>query len=109
MTVPSEWCIASTSIQSVLVRARRNYADSGTMGRATLVAAGRGSKNYLLTCVLCSRNILIVMNNIPASNGNDAARIYNRLAVLRAERGLSRQALADAVAVNYQTIGFLER
>lgn len=35
--------------------------------------------------------------------------IHNRLAVLRAERGLSRQALADAVGVNYQTIGYLER
>lgn len=35
--------------------------------------------------------------------------IYNRLAVLRTERGLSRQALADAVGVNYQTIGYLER
>jgi DNA-binding XRE family transcriptional regulator len=29
--------------------------------------------------------------------------------VLRAERGLSRQQLADAVGVNYQTIGYLER
>jgi putative transcriptional regulator len=36
-------------------------------------------------------------------------RIYNRLAVLRAERGLSRQDLASAVGVNYQTIGFIER
>jgi DNA-binding XRE family transcriptional regulator len=35
--------------------------------------------------------------------------LYNRLAVLRAERGLSRQDLADAVGVNYQTIGYLER
>lgn len=40
---------------------------------------------------------------------SDQGRIYNRLAVLRAERGLSRQALAAAVGVNYQTIGFLER
>ena len=32
-----------------------------------------------------------------------------RLAVLRAERGLSRQDLAAAVGVNYQTIGYLER
>jgi len=39
----------------------------------------------------------------------DKLTIYNRLAVLRAERGLSRQALADAVGVNYQTIGYLER
>lgn len=35
--------------------------------------------------------------------------IYNRLAVLRAERGLSRRQLADAVRVHYQTIGYLER
>jgi putative transcriptional regulator len=35
--------------------------------------------------------------------------LYNRLAVLRAERGLSRQDLASAVGVNYQTIGYLER
>ena len=35
--------------------------------------------------------------------------IYNRLAVLRADAGLSRQQLADKVDVNYQTIGFIER
>lgn len=35
--------------------------------------------------------------------------VYNRLAVLRAERGLSRQELADSIGVNYQTIGYLER
>ena len=35
--------------------------------------------------------------------------LYNRIAVLRAERAISRQELADAVEVNYQTIGFLER
>lgn len=35
--------------------------------------------------------------------------LYNRIAVLRAERGISRQDLADAMDVNYQTIGFLER
>ena len=35
--------------------------------------------------------------------------IHNRIAVLRAERGLSRQELAEQVGVNYQTIGFIER
>ena len=35
--------------------------------------------------------------------------IFNRLAVLRAEAGISRQELADKVGVNYQTIGFIER
>lgn len=39
----------------------------------------------------------------------DPERVYNRIAVLRAERGLSRQGLADAVGVNYQTVGYLER
>lgn len=36
-------------------------------------------------------------------------KIHNRLQVLRAERKLSRQDLADAVGVNVQTIGYLER
>jgi len=36
-------------------------------------------------------------------------KIYNRLAVLRAERGLTRQELADALGINYQTVGYLER
>ncbi len=35
--------------------------------------------------------------------------LFNRLPVLRAERGLSRQDLATAVGVNYQTVGYLER
>ncbi len=35
--------------------------------------------------------------------------IYNRLPVLRAERGMSRQDLAKALGINYQTIGYLER
>ena len=36
-------------------------------------------------------------------------KIHNRLAVLRAERGISRVDLARAIGVNYQTIGYLER
>jgi DNA-binding XRE family transcriptional regulator len=35
--------------------------------------------------------------------------VFNCLTRLRAQRGLSRQALADAVGVHYQTIGYLER
>src|SRR5437764_14467471 len=38
-----------------------------------------------------------------------ARPLYNRIAVLRAERSLSRQQLAQAVGVNYQTIGYIER
>ena len=35
--------------------------------------------------------------------------LYNRLSTLRAERGLSRRDLAEALDVNGQTIGYLER
>ena len=35
--------------------------------------------------------------------------VYNRIAMLRAERSISRRQLADAVGVHYQTIGYLER
>jgi len=38
-----------------------------------------------------------------------AKQLHNRLAVLRAERGATRRQLAEAVGVNAQTIGFLER
>jgi DNA-binding XRE family transcriptional regulator len=46
-------------------------------------------------------------SNAPKVPGESG--LYNRIAVLRAERGISRQQLADAMDVNYQTIGFLER
>jgi len=50
--------------------------------------------------VLCLRNMRDV---------KDKHRLYNRLAVLRAERGISRAELARTLGVNPQTVGFLER
>ncbi|GAA2266711.1 helix-turn-helix transcriptional regulator [Glycomyces scopariae] len=35
--------------------------------------------------------------------------VYNRIAMLRAERGVSRRQLAEALGVHYQTVGYLER
>jgi len=35
--------------------------------------------------------------------------VYSRLEKVRDERGITRQQLADAVEVHYQTIGYLER
>jgi DNA-binding XRE family transcriptional regulator len=35
--------------------------------------------------------------------------VHNRIAMLRAERGVSRRDLAEALGVHYQTIGYLER
>ncbi|MGH3086136.1 MAG: helix-turn-helix transcriptional regulator [Rubrobacteraceae bacterium] len=35
--------------------------------------------------------------------------IHNRIAMLRAERGISRRDLSEALGVHYQTVGYLER
>jgi putative transcriptional regulator len=35
--------------------------------------------------------------------------VYDRIAMLRAERGISRRELADALGIHYQTVGYLER
>jgi putative transcriptional regulator len=56
--------------------------------------------------------MLYICNNMfvkATANKIPAVSIHNRLAVLRAERNLSRQDLADAVGINFQTIGYLER
>ena len=36
-------------------------------------------------------------------------KIFNRISVLRQERGISRKELAEKVGVNFQTVGYLER
>lgn len=50
-----------------------------------------------------------MQDNGSQTHAQGESGLYNRIGVLRAERGISRQDLADAVGVNYQTIGFLER
>jgi len=35
--------------------------------------------------------------------------IHNRIALFRTERGISRKELAEAIGVNNQTVGYLER
>jgi putative transcriptional regulator len=35
--------------------------------------------------------------------------VHNRITLLRAEQGVSRRALAEALGVHYQTVGYLER
>ena len=40
---------------------------------------------------------------------DEEEQIANQVEQLRTETGLSRQELADAVGVHYQTIGYIER
>jgi DNA-binding XRE family transcriptional regulator len=49
------------------------------------------------------------VNEESKNDARNGDQLFNRIAVLRAERELSRQALADALGINYQTIGYLER
>jgi putative transcriptional regulator len=35
--------------------------------------------------------------------------VHNRVAMLRAERRISRRELSEALGVHYQTVGYLER
>ena len=44
-----------------------------------------------------------------APDARTGPALFNRIAVLRAERGLSRSQLADALEINYQTVGYIER
>ncbi len=39
----------------------------------------------------------------------ESRKIFNRIAVLRKERNISRKELADKIGVNFQTVGYLER
>ena len=41
--------------------------------------------------------------------GQVTAVVHNRIALLRAEQGVSRRELATALGVHYQTVGYLER
>jgi putative transcriptional regulator len=41
--------------------------------------------------------------------GKGAEAVYNRIAMPRAERQVSRRELADALGVHYRTVGYLER
>ena len=41
--------------------------------------------------------------------GESGDLVHNRVAMLRAERRISRRELAEALGVHYQTVGYLER
>ncbi|MCZ2815001.1 helix-turn-helix transcriptional regulator [Modestobacter sp. VKM Ac-2984] len=40
---------------------------------------------------------------------SEADKVHDRIGVLRADRGISRKELAEAVGVHPQTIGYVER
>jgi DNA-binding XRE family transcriptional regulator len=63
----------------------------------------------LVDNIVVFKQYIYVSGNINPKDGPGESGLFNRIAVLRTERGVTRQQLADALQVNYQTIGFLER
>ena len=47
--------------------------------------------------------------NYVSKDARVGTQMFNRIAVLRAERKLTRQDLATALEISYQTVGYLER
>jgi len=45
----------------------------------------------------------------PARSAPERELVYNRLPLLRANRGISRNELAEALGIHYQTVGYIER
>jgi DNA-binding XRE family transcriptional regulator len=45
----------------------------------------------------------------PSRTAGDRELVFNRLPLLRADRGISRSELAEALGIHYQTIGYIER
>jgi len=50
-----------------------------------------------------------LIGTVAPTGAEQQAQLHNRIAVLRAERGITRRQLAEAVGVHYQTVGYLER
>ena len=44
-----------------------------------------------------------------AKAGPERELVHNRLPLLRADRGMSRSDLAEALGIHYQTVGYIER
>lgn len=47
--------------------------------------------------------------NRDQERNTEEPKIHNRLKVLRVERAMSRQELAEVLGINYQTVGYIER
>ncbi len=53
--------------------------------------------------------IVIMLSNMGRKPKEQEAQVLNRIEQLRTKAGMTRQELADAVGVHYQTIGYIER
>ena len=73
--------------------------------RPRLAAREGRQRSQSVALLLCSIYAPIMGRRSKA----EEPTVFSRLEELRVAQGLSRQELADAVSVHYQTIGYLER
>lgn len=60
-------------------------------------------------CVTARITVILVTVCCVYTTDCYTSAVFNRIALMRADRGISRRDLAGAVGVNPQTIGYLER
>jgi putative transcriptional regulator len=53
--------------------------------------------------------IVIMLSAMGRKPKEEELRLSNRIEELRLAKGITRQELADAVGVHYQTVGYIER
>lgn len=62
-----------------------------------------------MACLACSPSCAARwVCDVPGED-RGADVVHNRIAVMRADRRVSRRQLAEALGVHYQTVGYLER
>ena len=76
-----------------------------SFGRGPLSCVGTIPQDLDVALLLCSIYAAFMGRKSKA----EEPAVFSRLEEWRVARGLSRQELADAVSVHYQTIGYLER
>lgn len=52
---------------------------------------------------MCKQEVVLYISNMKSR------KLYNRIQILREERGITRKELAETIGVNFQTVGYLER
>lgn len=77
----------------------RNRKEGGVPGKDNAVGANDGDAR--------SKDSAARTNDDAARSRDE--RVHNRLAVLRAARGVTRRKLAEELGIHYQTMGYLER
>jgi putative transcriptional regulator len=89
---------------------RAQLQSGRNVGEACPHAHRARRKAWKIVLTICCSSTTITVVSKPASpDARSGPALYNRIPVLRAERKLSRSELAEALDINTQTVGYIER